>query len=150
MTPEEYLIESRKISDKITEHSWFRTEVSFFAIAGRLLDVLKDKLTLGSGIDKDKFIEDLGQLLWTLGEMSVNSSATFVFLSSGWEKTRSIVPGGYNGCANALVGMIKSGDIERKLQLFSIACSHLGITWEQVSDQNILSIRNTFPKAYRK
>ena len=150
MTPAEYLTESQKISDKITEYSWFRTEVSFFAISGRLLDVLKDKLTLGSGINKEEFIENLGHLLWNLCEMSVNSSLSYVFSNSGWENTRSIVPGGYNGCANALIAMIKSQDIERKLQFFSVACSHLGVTWEQVSSQNILSIRKSFPKIYGK
>ena len=141
MTPEQYLVESQKFYNPNHENRIFYCEIGMFSVAGRILETLKGRLNSGIGLDKERFISELGELLFVLGEMSSCTLSSFTFIHCDWSRHKSIVPGGYTGCAVSLLGLLKSHDIERRIQLLSVACSHLGITWEQVSDASIKNLK---------
>lgn len=142
MNSEKFLAECQKFYNKNLENRIFYCEMEMFSIAGKILESLKGRLNSGIGLDKDQFISDLGSLLFVLAEVSVCSFATFTFVHCDWNRHRSIVPGGYTGCAVSILGLLKSQDIERRLQLLSVACSHLGISWDQVSESCLENLKN--------
>ncbi len=142
MNSEQFLIECQKFYNKNSENRIFYSELEMFSISGKILEKLKGRLNSGIGLDKDQFISDLGELLFVLGEISSCSFATFTFIHCDWSRHRSIVPGGYTGCAISILGLLKSQDIERRLQLLSVACSHLGISWDQVSESCLSNLKN--------
>jgi hypothetical protein len=147
-SPQKYLIESQRVANIHSENRWFHAEVGFFSAAGRILSILKDRLVFGVGLDKVHFLEELSDLLWWTCELSVCSSAGQIFCETDWRKFSAVVPGGYNGCASAILSLMKSEDPGRRIQSLSVACSHLGVTWDQICDISLNLLAKKYPKVY--
>jgi hypothetical protein len=141
MTSEEYLKQIQLLSNRYNEMTWFGAEVSYYAAAGRVLDLLKGHLRLGCGIDTGRVLRELGFLLRSVVELCMCTMSHGEFLSHPWNLSKEMVPAGVNGCANSILNMIRSGEAVRRAHFLANACSHLGFTFDMVAAQSIEDLK---------
>jgi len=134
VNPAQFLEECQQFYSKNLENRAFYCEMRIYSSAGKILDILQGRLRSGIQLDRDQFVSHLGTLLFHLGELSHCHFEVYSFVNVNWDRYKSVVPGGYTGCALSILNLLKSQDLTSKIQSLSVACSHLGVTWEQVTD----------------
>jgi hypothetical protein len=145
MNSNEYVKLTQLFSEKNYESRWFVAEVNYYAAAGRVLDLLKNHLKLGYGIDKDSILRELGNLLKTFVELCVCTMSHNDFISHEWSKSKEMVPAGVSGCANGILNMIRATSNDRRIHFLANACSHLGFSFIDVAQSSVDNLKDQYP-----